>query len=209
MGEEGCGVSALETAAARIRSGQSSHVLVGGSFQTEHPDMLLGFELGGYLHRTDWAPVWQREGSTGGGIVTGSGGAFLVLEDAEHARNRDRKPYAPLRAVASAQVERPEGDPSASLSSLIDEVAPSSATIAIASASGAHAATAAEKAALDRLGIPYRGIATLTGHVKEAQFPFSVGIAALLVATGVTPPPFDGDSETAYDGKPEAALVTS
>ena len=46
MGEEGAGVSAVETAAARIRSGQSTHALVGGAFQTEHPDMLLGYELG-------------------------------------------------------------------------------------------------------------------------------------------------------------------
>src|SRR5690606_5456536 len=45
MGEEGAGVSAVETAAARIHSGQSTHMLVGGAFQTEHPDMLLGYEL--------------------------------------------------------------------------------------------------------------------------------------------------------------------
>lgn len=208
MGEEGSGISALETAAARIRSGQSSHVLVGGSFQTEHPDMLLGFELGGYLHRTDWVPVWQRAGKSGGGVVTGSGGAFLVLEDAEQAKARGRKPYARLRGVASSQVERPAGDPSAALRALIDQVAPSAATIAIASASGAHAATAAEKSALDHLGIPYRGIATLTGHVKEAQFPFSVGIAALLVAGGKTPVPFDSENETPFEGRPESALVT-
>ncbi len=51
MGEEGAGISAVETAAARIRSGQSTHALVGGAFQTEHSDMLLAYELGGYLHR--------------------------------------------------------------------------------------------------------------------------------------------------------------
>ena len=51
MGEEGAGIAAVETAAARIRAGQSTHALVGGAFHTEHPDMLLGYELGGYLHR--------------------------------------------------------------------------------------------------------------------------------------------------------------
>ena len=51
MGEEGAGISAVDTAVARIRSGQSTHALVGGAFQTEHPDMLLGYELAGYLHR--------------------------------------------------------------------------------------------------------------------------------------------------------------
>ncbi|TIU33291.1 MAG: beta-ketoacyl-ACP synthase, partial [Mesorhizobium sp.] len=80
MGEEGAGVAAVETAAARIRSGQSTHILVGGAFQTEHSDMLLGYELAGYLHRGPWKPVWQRQGAEGGGVVTGSGGAFLVLE---------------------------------------------------------------------------------------------------------------------------------
>ena len=62
MGEEGAGVAAVETAAARIRSGQSSHMLVGGAFQTEHHDMLLGYELAGYLHRGPWKSVWQRAG---------------------------------------------------------------------------------------------------------------------------------------------------
>ena len=90
MGEEGAGVSAIETAAARIRSGQSSHMLVGGAFATEHPDMILGYELGGYLHRGPHASVWDRTGSPGGGVVSGSGSAFLVLESREHARRAAR-----------------------------------------------------------------------------------------------------------------------
>ena len=61
MGEEGSGVSAVDTAAARIRSGQSTHALVGGAFNAEHPDTLLSYELGGYLHRGAWRPVWERE----------------------------------------------------------------------------------------------------------------------------------------------------
>ena len=67
MGEEGAGVAAVETAAARIRAGQSTHTLIGGAFQTEHPDMLLGYELGGFIHRGEWTPLWQRGGSEGGG----------------------------------------------------------------------------------------------------------------------------------------------
>src|SRR5690606_14894569 len=51
MGEDGAGVAAIETAAARIRAGQSTHCLVGAAFQTEHPDMLLAYELAAYLQR--------------------------------------------------------------------------------------------------------------------------------------------------------------
>ena len=98
MGEEGAGIAAVETAVARIRSGQSNHMLVGGDFNAENADMLLGYELGGYLHRAPWQPVWQRVGAEGGGVVSGSGGAFLVLESREHARSaRRRKPYAKTR----------------------------------------------------------------------------------------------------------------
>ena len=110
MGEEGAGVAAIETAAARVRSGQSTHMLVGGAFQTEHPDMLLGYELAGYLHRGPWRPVWQREGAEGGGVVTGSGGAFLVLESREHAEKRGRKIYARLGPVHSDRARRGRGE---------------------------------------------------------------------------------------------------
>ena len=106
MGEEGAGVAAIETAAARIRSGQSDHVLVGGAFQTEHSDMLLGYELGGFLHRGPWKPVWQRGASDGGGVVSGSGGCFLVLESRQHAKARGRAPYARIDAIASDRVRR-------------------------------------------------------------------------------------------------------
>ena len=37
MGEEGAGVSAVDTAVARIRSGQATHVLVGGAYQYRTP----------------------------------------------------------------------------------------------------------------------------------------------------------------------------
>ena len=118
MGEEGAGVSAVETAAARIRSGQSTHVLVGGAFQTEHHDMLLGYELAGYLHRGPWKPVWQRQGSEGGGVVTGSGAAFLVLESREHAERRGRPVYAKLGPVASGRVRRRSADLAAEIAAL-------------------------------------------------------------------------------------------
>lgn len=211
MGEEGAGVAALETAAARIRSGQSTHMLVGGAFQTEHPDMLLGYELGGYLHRAPWKPVWQRKGSEGGGVVTGSGGAFLVLESREHAEKRGRKAYATLGQVFSGRARRSQGELDSGINSLLDAAGlPQNDLLAVSGASGAHAATAAERAALDaRSNIAPRAFATLTGHLKEAQFPFTVALAALAVANKAPYPAFDAGNEKPFEEIPDQVLATT
>jgi 3-oxoacyl-[acyl-carrier-protein] synthase II len=211
MGEEGAGVSAVETAAARIRSGQSTHMLVGGAFQTEHHDMLIGYELGGFLHRGPWRPVWQRQDREGGGVVTGSGAAFLVLEARSHAAGRGRTPYAKLERVVSDRIRRSQGGLSDGIAALGRAVLGDRAAgmLAVSGASGAHAPTAAEKEALDRLGLTVRGMSTMTGHLKEAQFPFAVALAALAVSRGEIYPPFDAAAEGAFEGTPSSAVATT
>lgn len=211
MGEEGAGVAAVETAAARIRSGQSTHILVGGAFQTEHSDMLLGYELAGYLHRGPWKPVWQRQGAEGGGLVSGSGGAFLVLEQREHAQSRGRKIYAELGPVVSGRARRSRGELDAEIAALLKQAAlPSGKLLALSGASGAHTATSAEKAALDaNPAISARGFATLTGHMKEAQFPFAVALAALAVDRKAAYPVFDAAAEKPFEGIPQTVLATA
>lgn len=210
MGEDGAGVSAVETAVARIRSGQSSHVLVGGSFQTEHPDMLLAYELGAYLNRDAWKPVWQRRGSEGGGVVTGSAGVFLVLESREHAERRGREAYAAIDTVASYRSRRKDDGLRAAVGGILESLPlPQGPLMAISGASGAHAATEAEKAALDeRPDLAARGFATMTGHLKEAQFPFAMALAALAIQRRRTYPAFD-DTERPLDGAPSAVLATT
>ena len=206
MGEEGAGVSAVDTAFARIRSGQATHVLVGGSYQTEHPDMLLGFELGGYLHRGPHMPVWQRGNMPGGGVVTGSGAAFLVLEQREHAERRGCKIYGKLLSVTPSRLKRDAGfeealDPIfARATNGLDK------PLVISGASGAHAPTAAEIAVLERHKAVARGYSTLVGNMKEAQFLFGVALAALAVGKGKAFQPFD-PSERPYSGPISKALA--
>ncbi len=211
MGEEGAGVAAVETAAARIRSGQSTHVLVGGAFQTEHSDMLLGYELAGYLHRDAWKPVWQRQGMQGGGVVTGSGGAFLVLEQRAHAISRGRRIYAELGPIVSGRARRRQGELAATIGSLLDQaVRPNSKLLTLSGASGAHAATAAERSVLDaHPALATRGFSTMTGHMKEAQFPFAVALAALAVERKAAYPAFDAQAEKPFEGVPDSALATA
>jgi 3-oxoacyl-[acyl-carrier-protein] synthase II len=193
MGEEGAGIAAVETGVARIRCGQSTHVLVGGAFHTEHPDHFLALELGGLLHRAPWAPVWTRSGAEGGGLVAGSGAAFLMLESRAHAAARGRQAFAAIEAVKSGRARR-QGDGLAGvIGTMIDDVAGANARMQVISgATGAHAATEAEKAALDaREGLAVRGIASLAGYMKEAQFPFTLAIAAIAASRGKAFPPFD------------------
>lgn len=208
MGEEGAGVSAIDTAFARIRSGQATHVLVGAAFHSEHPDMLLGYELGGYLHRGPHAPIWQRADKPGGGLVGGSGAAFLVLEQREHAEKRGKKPYGKLVSVTPGRSKRGAGFGDA-LDAIFTRTAGGADDLFVVSgASGADAATAAEKALLDRHGATARAYASLTGHLREAQFFFAVALAALAVGHRKAFPPLD-PAEAPFAGPVDKALATT
>jgi len=205
MGEEGAGVSALQTAVARLASGQSTHILVGGAFQTEHPDMLLGYELAGYLQRGPWEPLWRRT-AEGGGIMTGSGGAFLVLETREHAEKRGGRIYAVVDKVVASLAARADGRLSQDIAKLVAELGAGERELLISGATGAHAATKAEHEALGKHAL--RGFTALTGHLKEAQLPFGVALAALALAKGEAPAPL-ADEEAAHGGPSDIVLATA
>ncbi len=48
MGEESAGVDAVRIALSRIEAGQSDIALVGGSHNSERPDLLMLYEFGGF-----------------------------------------------------------------------------------------------------------------------------------------------------------------
>jgi 3-oxoacyl-[acyl-carrier-protein] synthase II len=196
MGEEGAGIAAIKTAHARISAGQSTHILVGGALNTEYEDCLLNYELGGFLQRDGWSPVWQRQGRAGGGVISGSGSAFLVLEARSHAEARGARIYAKLDAVDGDQARRKDDSLQKSLSRLMSAVDPSAeAQIAVSAASGAHQATQAEKSALaDRPGLAVRAFSSATGHLKETQMPLALALAALSIHHGRALPPLDTES---------------
>jgi 3-oxoacyl-[acyl-carrier-protein] synthase II len=49
----------------------------------------------------------------------------------------------------------------------------------------------------------------MTGHLKEAQFPFAISLAALALRRKSGYPAFDPDNEKPFDGAPKMVLATS
>jgi len=210
MGEEGSGISAVQTAAARIRAGQSTHALVGGAYNAEHPDMLLGYELGHFLSRGGWAPVWEREPVEGGGIVSGSGGAFLVLESREHAEKRGAKIYCTLGPVAADQGMPGTQHTLARLERMAAEAGLAGTGMIVSSASGSHSRTADEKTFLQAhaANIPVRGVTSAFGHMRDAQFPMAVALAALSLSHGEALPPLGSAFEAEADAPSSIGVLT-
>lgn len=214
MGEEGCGLAALETAFARIHSGQSSHILVGASYNAEHYDILLGQELNSYLKADGYAPVWARQKEahkpdSGGGLIPGTAGVFLVLESAAHAKARGAKIYAQLDAVLTGQINRQRDSLPEAISALLAKAKhiQKQTDFAVSGASGVYGITAQEKQALDQAGLKSRAFSTAFGHLREAQFLFAAALAAMAVERGEAFAPLEA-AEEAHKTPLHSALAT-
>ena len=212
MGEESAGVDAIRIALSRIEAGQSDIALVGGSHNSERPDLLMLYEFGGFALKDKFAPVWQREAHPG--LALAALGAFLVIESRAHAEARGAKRIARLSAVLSDRVRREPGDVTASLKRLWDKIAgrlqPGKVAV-ISGASGASPATAEERAFLaGHKDVAVRATGTYLGHAFEPQFPMNVALAAIAVSRGnLYPPADDSGVERAMDGPLTQAVVTS
>ena len=205
MGEESAGISALKTTISRIRHGQSTHALVGGSYNGQDADMLLNFELAGLLKRDGWQPVWERQGKAG--LLTGSGAAFLVLETRSHAEKRGAKILASIGEVEEGRVKR-DHLAAAKISAMLNKSCNGKVPdLIVSGASGAPAAVKLELQLLQQMpDVTVRAFASLTGFLKEPQFVFSVGLAALALAGNLPLAPFSS-SEKAMTALPKTALA--
>ncbi|KMO32810.1 3-oxoacyl-ACP synthase [Methylobacterium tarhaniae] len=184
MGEESSGVDALRIAQGRIAAGQLDIVLVGGSYNAERADVLLIHEMGGYLSKPDYRPVFERGDAPG--FILGSGAAFLVLEAEEHARDRGARALARLDAVASDRTRRAPGSVARSLTGLWGKAGLGKPDAVISAATGCAGITGEERDALGTIApqAPVRALGDLTGHTLEAAAPFGAALATALVAAG-------------------------
>jgi 3-oxoacyl-[acyl-carrier-protein] synthase II len=210
MGEEASGADAVRIACARIAADQGDIMLVGGSYNAQRPDVLLHYTMGGLLRQSPFEPVWARQAS-GGGMVLGSVGCFLVIESRAHAQARSAPAYAHIAAIRTDRCRRGPGEATANARAQLGAMAPhfDPATASVMSgASGVAAPTQEERAFLAELGIPVRATATALGHSLEPSFPASLALAALAVRHGALFPPLE-PAEQAMTAPLTQALVTS
>ncbi len=210
MGEESAGITAIENAMRRIEAGQSTHALVGGAFNAERPDLFLSMELGHFVWRGEPLPVAARQ-AKGGGTITGSAGAFVVLEEAEHARARGARPYCRLSGVVSDLGDRDEARTRKRLETLLDRIHPAGGTPVISGATGCAGITDLEFDVLrDKLGpdVAMRAVTTMIGNPVEANFPAGIALGALALYHGGMFPPFEA-AEKPYAGSPAAIVVSA
>jgi 3-oxoacyl-[acyl-carrier-protein] synthase II len=209
MGEEASGADAVHVACARIAAGQGDLMLVGGSYNAERPDVLVHFEMGGLNRKHPFAGIWGRQAS-GGGIVLGSVGCFLVIESRAHAVARGAVAVARIAGVATDRCRRQPGQATANAASQLAKLAPTldpGATAVISAASGVAAPTVEELAWLDGLGLPVRAAATALGHSVESSFPAGLALAAMAVHQGRLFGPLEPE-EAPMPGELRQALVT-
>ena len=182
MGEEAAGTDALRIGAARVAAGQIDAVLVGGSYNAERPDVLVIHEMGGYLRRGGYAPVFAR--ADGPGFILGSCAAFLMLEAAETAAARGARALARLAPVASDLTRREPGRAGASLAGLWAQAGLAAPAAILSGATGVAPVTTEEAETLARLapGVPVHALGDLVGHGLEVAAPFGAALAAALVA---------------------------
>jgi 3-oxoacyl-[acyl-carrier-protein] synthase II len=184
MGEESSGVDAIRIARERIASGQDDIFLVGGAYNAERADVLLIYEMGGFLWKKPYRPVWERP-ADGGGMILGSGACFMVLESREHAASRGVKPLAAIAGIASDRSRRKAGSIEGALHALSKQLG-AKPDVVLSGATGIKGLTDEEQAALKDIapGAALHATGDLVGHTMEAQAPTGVALAAGLIAQG-------------------------
>lgn len=185
MGEESSGLDAIRNAHARIESGQSDICIVGGSFNAAREDMVLLYEMGGFNWLGEEHSVWARR-QDNGGLRLGSMGAFLVLESAEHARARNQRAVAKLKAVAATRSARAPGTITAALKDLYAGIQATAAENlgVISGASGVADQAAEELAFLEGLDAPIRSTAGSSATASRRRCPSTSPLPRSASSTG-------------------------
>lgn len=213
MGEQGAGVSAVETAYARIAAGQSSHCLVGGAFLAERLDLLMVMDSVHALAKGPLKPFWDENGEATG-MNLGSAGAFLMLESRAHAEARGAHIYARLDDAQGDRGPRGDGQMERRLARLGDDTGvtdPAAGALVFCGASGIAGLSARERAFFhDRFpDVPLRTYGAVVGHGLEAHFLTGVALACLALDDERPVQPMAASVDASASTRTDTAIVTT
>jgi 3-oxoacyl-[acyl-carrier-protein] synthase II len=140
--------------------------------------------MGGFLWKKPYRPVFERV-AEGGGMILGSGAAFLVLEARDHAQARGAKALASLAGIASDRTRREAGSVSKALDAMGARLG-ARPDVVLSGATGVKGITGEELEAVSRLAprAAIHATGDAIGHTMEGQAPAGVALAAALIANG-------------------------
>jgi 3-oxoacyl-[acyl-carrier-protein] synthase II len=213
IGGEIAGVNAMRAAWAEIREGRGDIYLVGGAQNADSIQVLLPYAAAGCLRFEPYGSVWEPESD---GFVLGSIGAFLVLEEEEHARARGVTVLAYLDELQSSIGERESvGDIHQRAASVRAGLDSNDTVCVISGVAGTRDAAAYEKRFLEALtgcalNVTVRAPSRVQGHSVEPAFIANCILAVFCLGRREVFPPVDPSRYERPDGRAlERILVTA
>jgi 3-oxoacyl-[acyl-carrier-protein] synthase II len=138
-------------------------------------------------------------------------GAFLVLEEKNHAQKRGAKPFARITTVLSEQSRRRDGDIGKTLEKLWAQLPAPAGAAVISGATGLEPATSEERAFLaSKPDLAVRATGTHVGDALEPTFVLNIALAAISLRHGGLFPSADSSGmERDMAGELTQVVVTS
>ncbi|MGH3858319.1 beta-ketoacyl synthase N-terminal-like domain-containing protein [Actinokineospora sp.] len=195
------GIDAVASAGRSIRRGTKA-VLVGGTEAALSPYAIAcQAGLGTLSTDADPATAYRPFAPDAGGSVLGEGGALLVVEDPEFARDRGARVYAEIAATASTHdAESPTGIPTDSrglvraMRMAVERAGlrQEDIDVVFADAVGERVHDAIEADAITEVfggrAVPVAVPKTMTGRLNSGGAALDLAWAALAIRHGVIPP---------------------
>ncbi|MFC8384367.1 ketosynthase chain-length factor [Nocardia sp. NPDC057272] len=209
VSDQAGGLDAVAQARRQIRRG-TSLVVTGAVDASICPWGWVAQLAGGGLSTvTDPDRAYLPFDAQAGGYVPGEGGALLVLEDAEHARQRDAPQiYGEIAGHAATVDPRPDGPGEPGLRRAIERalgdagITPAEIDVVFADAAGIAELDRIEVDALVAVfgarAVPVTAPKTMTGRLYSGAAPLDLAAAFLSIRDGVIPPTIGTDLAAHY-----------
>ncbi|MFD5232820.1 ketosynthase chain-length factor [Streptomyces qaidamensis] len=197
--EQTGGIDALGQARRHVRKGTSAVVSGGVDAMLCPWGWLPQLSTGLMSTEADPARAYLPFSADARGYVPGEGGAILLVEDAEHARERGAfRPYGEIAGYAAGLDPAPDSGRPPGLRRVIEEAlrdagtSPADVDVVFADAAGLPGPDRAEAEALNTVfgprGVPVTAPKTLTGRLLAGGSALDVATALLALRDGVIPP---------------------